>query len=141
MKNRKRARRNAFSLVELVIVIGIMATLAAIVGVNVIKHADEAKVAAAGTQMANLKTAIIGFNSKYGKVPERLDDLVTNPGNVKNWSAALDTQSIPKDPWGNDYIYESKANTNLGFEITSLGRGGLPGGEGLEADIKLSETK
>ncbi|MEN9362083.1 MAG: type secretion system protein GspG [Verrucomicrobiota bacterium] len=134
-----RSRRHAFSLVELVIVIGIMATLAAIVGVNVMKQAAVAKVGEAKAQMSQLKQGVSLFYSKHSRLPEKLDDLVINPGNVKNWVACMDNQSIPKDPWGNDYIYESKSSNNLGYEITSLGADGAPGGDELDADLKLSE--
>lgn len=46
-----------------------------------------------------------------------------------------DIPSIPKDAWGNDYLYQSPGPRGEPFVITSLGRDGRPGGEELDADI------
>jgi general secretion pathway protein G len=42
-------------------------------------------------------------------------------------------QEEPKDPWGRDYIYTVEGGS---FTITSLGKDGKPGGEGVDADIE-----
>ena len=41
---------------------------------------------------------------------------------------------MPKDPWGNPYLYLNPGN-NGEIDIYTLGRDGRPGGEGIDADI------
>ena len=48
----------------------------------------------------------------------------------------MDKGKIPKDPWGNDYIYLSPGVNNTdGFDLSSYGPDGQPGGEEESADI------
>ena len=45
---------------------------------------------------------------------------------------------VPKDAWGNEFIYTASGR---GYEIISLGADGVEGGEDVDADIKSSEIK
>ena len=42
--------------------------------------------------------------------------------------------SVPKDPWGNDYVYVSPGEHG-DFDLSSYGADGQPDGEGENADI------
>ncbi len=44
----------------------------------------------------------------------------------------------PRDSWGNEYLYQSDGKT---FEIKSLGKDGLPGGDGPNRDISSKELE
>jgi general secretion pathway protein G len=44
-------------------------------------------------------------------------------------------RTLPKDPWGNPYIYISPG-TEGDFEIISLGADGMEGGEDYNSDIR-----
>ncbi|MCM8526547.1 MAG: type II secretion system protein GspG [Lentisphaeraceae bacterium] len=66
--------------------------------------------------MDSFKHMCTYYNLITGSTPAKLDDLVTDPGNVKNWRQLID--EIPMDPWGNEYIY--KIENNL-ITITSEG--------------------
>ncbi|MCM8540327.1 MAG: type II secretion system protein GspG [Lentisphaeraceae bacterium] len=57
-------------------------------------------------QLSSFKSACICYKIATGYYPSKLDDLVTNPGNVKNWRQFL--EEVPADPWGNDYTYAVK---------------------------------
>jgi general secretion pathway protein G len=50
----------------------------------------------------------------------------------------IEGESIPKDPWEGDFVYESDGKI---FNISSLGSDGEPGGEGNDVDIFLKEKK
>ena len=52
----------------------------------------------------------------------------------KNYPANGYITKIPKDPWGNDYVYTAPGQ-KVPFEIMSLGSDGAEGGEGEAADI------
>jgi general secretion pathway protein G len=44
-------------------------------------------------------------------------------------------KTVPKDPWGNPYLYTSPGADGREYDIISYGRDGKPGGEGPDADI------
>lgn len=72
-------RKNAFTLVELLIVIGIIALLAAILlpAINTaLKKAEEAQ---ANTEVSNIATAVKAYVSEYGKFPN-------HNGNSGDWN-------------------------------------------------------
>ena len=62
-------------------------------------------------------------------------------GNIpKKWKKGgyLAKKQIPKDPWGNDYVYLSPG-VHDDFDITSYGGDGVAGGEGVNKDINSWE--
>ena len=70
-----------------------------------------------------------------------LDALVRRPGVgrlVPNWPEGgyLDKQEVPRDPWGNPYIYISPGQHSPDYDLKSLGADGLEGGDGYNADIE-----
>ena len=122
-------RQNGFTLVEMLLVLVILATLAAIVYPKVMGRSEQARVTAAQTQIANFKTALDAFevdNGYYPKGKNGLMDLVTQPRDATSWHGPY-LESITKDPWGNDYIFECPGRRNPNsYDISS---GGPPGGE------------
>ena len=138
MKN-KTIKKRQFSLLEVIIAITIVALVATIAVQNLSSSVDEANVKTTQIQMASFKSAITNFKLATGKFPNSLEDLVTNPGDSKNWRQFL--EEIPKDPWGNDYMYSLAPETFNKFEIVSYGADGQAGGEEFNADITLSKSK
>ena len=53
--------------------------------------------------------------------------------------AVYTVEPVPVDPWGNEYIYRVPGPEGRDFDIISLGADGREGGEGADADIKLSD--
>ena len=140
--------QKGFTLVELLVVIAILGVLAGTVTVAVVKHLDNAKVKAAAIDIQNyiaaLKTYYLGVGS-YPSSSDGLGALITEPASVTgtgDWSGPyLDDAMISKDPWGNDYVYQSPGADGRDFEIISYGKDGEQGGEGLNADITSSNYK
>jgi len=130
--NKRRRSSAGFTLIELMVVISIIAILATIVGYNVIGAMDDASVAQAKSQIRSFKTALLAYRLKFNRFPssaEGLGALLDNEKGIK----FLDSNSIPKDPWGNEYQYSSESARE--FRVISYGADGRPGGSGYDEDI------
>ena len=117
-------QRSGFTLVEMLLVLVILATLAAIVYPKVMGRSEQARTTAAQTQIANFKTALDAFEVDTGYYPKGhngLNDLLVQPRDVTGWHGPY-LESIPKDPWQNDYIYECPGKHNpSSYDISSAG--------------------
>ena len=127
-------KQAGFTLVEMIVVIAIIGILATLVVVRYSGQTDQAKVAAAKSQLAQIEGAVISFHSHVGRLPKSLLELVEKPSGATNWQEGgyLKGKSVPKDPWGNEYTYKV---TGRRFEIISLGADGKEGGSGVDADL------
>ena len=116
--------QHAFTLVEMLLVLVILATLAAIVYPKVMGRSEQARVTATQTQIANFKTALDAFevdNGYYPKGKSGLNDLIQQPRDATSWHGPY-LDSIPKDPWGNEYLYECPGRHNpRSYDISSQG--------------------
>ena len=143
--NKKNAEKG-FTLIEVMVVIIILGILAGIVGVKVIGHIDEAKRIQARTQIQALKTALKLYrldNGNYPSYEQGLQALVTPPevGKLpRKWREGgyLDSNNVPKDPWGNDYYYMIPG-VHGEYDIFSYGNDNEPGGDGNDADVNSWE--
>jgi len=131
-----------FTLIEIMVVIVILALLAAIVGPKIIGRTDDAKITDAKVQVKNLETALKLYKMDSGSYPateQGLQALITKPTTgviPKNFKEGgyLESKNVPKDPWGNDYIYLSPGEHG-DYDLCSYGSDGVKGGEGKSADI------
>jgi general secretion pathway protein G len=127
-----RQRHNGFTLVEMLLVLVILGVLAAIVYPKVAGRGEQARVTSTQTQIAAFKTALDAFevdNGYYPKGRNGLQDLVVKPREAVNWRGPY-LESIPKDPWQNDYIYECPGKHNVNsYDIMSMGSDGRSGTE------------
>jgi general secretion pathway protein G len=138
MKKKQHLKRRTFTLIEVVVVIVILVTLASIATPLYLNYVKKANVGAAKTQLKLLEEAITGYKLDMGSYPEGEDGLqalVTNPSDSEKWDGPYIKPAVPKDPWGNDYIYKCPGEENRPFEIISYGADGEPGGEDENADI------
>lgn len=126
---RKNTRRNAFTLVEMLLVLVILATLAAIVIPKMAGRSEQAKITAAKSQISSMELAIDSYEVDNGNFPKtgNLDVLINAPAGATNWKGPY-LKGIPLDPWNNAYIYEypGKHNPN-GYDLMSQGPDGRAG--------------
>jgi general secretion pathway protein G len=128
--NKLAQRRSAFTLVEMLLVLVILATLAAIVIPKMAGRSEQAKVTAAQSQISSLEMALDAFEVDNGYYPKTggLDDLNTQPPNTPNWKGPYLKKGVPLDPWGNAYTYEYPGKHNVnGYDIMSMGPDGRAG--------------
>jgi len=126
---------HGFSLIELLVVIGILAVIAAIVAPNLLGKADDANVNAAKVQIEQITAAIDLYRLETGRYPNDLNDLIYNPGNMSRWKGPyLRKKSLLQDPWHNDLVF-TRPGEHGPYDIYSYGSDGEPGGEGNDAEI------
>jgi general secretion pathway protein G len=150
MKNERKVpnREAGFTLIELMVVIVILGLLAGLILPRFIGESDKAKQQTARTQIAILETALKMYkldNGSYPTTEQGLKALVEPPtaGNLpKNWRKGgyLEKGKVPKDPWGNDFVYLSPGSHG-DFDLSCLGKDGEPGGEGVDKDINNWEIE
>ena len=119
------AGSSGFTLVEMLLVLVILATLAAIVLPKFTGRSEQAKQTAASSQINILSTALDAFEIDMGYYPKNadsLDELLNEPKNSKGWRGPYLKADIPEDPWGNEYIYECPGKHNdHGYDLMSMG--------------------
>jgi general secretion pathway protein G len=139
MKSKER-KRDAFTLVELMVVILIISMLAAFVAPRMFKGLGKAKSQIAKAKMAIIEDALGRFYIDCGRYPddsEGLEVLLVAPADLEEkWNGRYCKASELLDPWGNPYIYVAEGQYNPGsFDLISFGADGTEGGEGDNADI------
>ena len=129
-----------FTLIEVMVVIVILGVLAALVVPRLLSRPDEARVVAARQDLAVIGQALKLYrldNQRYPTSEQGLQSLVSKPEIAPvppNWKTGGYIERLPKDPWGNGYVY---VNPGLHGEIdiVSFGADGKSGGAGVDADI------
>lgn len=129
MKTLTRPRRRPFTMVELLLVLVILATLAAIVVPKFTGRSKQARITATATEISSIETALDAFEVDNGYYPESLEALTTAPAEAANWHGPYLKKAVVNDPWGNPYVYEFPGEHNAeGYDLTSYGPDGKAGG-------------
>jgi len=139
----QRAEAEAgFTLIEVIVVVLILGLLASIVVPRIVGRTDVAKRTAAAVTIRQLENALKLYRADNGFYPttdQGLEGLVNKPTTSPlplRYSADGYLDKVPKDPWGNDYIYLSPGIHNRDYDIESYGADGEDGGEDAFADIE-----
>lgn len=142
MRNSNSRKRYGFTLIEMIVVIAIIATLAAVVAPAVFNNVSDAKTNAARSQVEILSLALNAYrldNDNFPTTEQGLSALREKPqgGDIPpNWRGPYLARVLPADPWKRAYVYFSPGIANpTGFDLYSLGRDGQPGGSGEDADV------
>jgi general secretion pathway protein G len=125
----------AFTLVELMLVVTIIAILAALVIPKIAGKGKEAKEKAAYADIhGGIKAVLDQYELDNDTYPKSLQDLIQQPSNAKSWHGPyFDPPVLPKDPWQNPYIYYYPGKHNpTGYDLLSAGEDGK---EGTDDDI------
>ncbi len=129
----KAIGQKGFSLVEIMIAITILGLVLALVGTNVLKRLDEARVSTAQNQIRLFKTALLEYYAQEKKMPTDAEGLEA----LAEKGYLGDSEESPLDPWDNEYIYKHQGGRK--FVIISFGADGAEGGEEIDADISSAD--
>jgi general secretion pathway protein G len=131
-------RRNAFTLIELLLVMVILVVLAGVVVTRFGNRTEQARDAAAKTDIQAIDTAIEAFQvdcQRYPTNEEGLGALITAPAGVQDkWKGPyLKRNDLPVDPWNRPYNYRYPGSHNsAGYDLFSNGPDGREGGDDID---------
>ena len=142
MSSSTRRGRGGFTLLELLVVLAIIATLAGVVAPGLFRNVGDAQRTAARTQIEMFALALESYrldNGDYPTTEQGLQALRTMPSGAeppRNWRGPYLTKPVPQDPWGRSYEYRAPGRANpQSYDLYSLGKDGRPGGEQEDADV------
>ena len=142
------SRRCGFTLVEMLIVLGILVAMFALVLPRFLGSQKRAKIDLCKTQIGAFRAALERYYIDCDQFPtteQGLQALVEAPlvgAQAKNWRQGgyLEKGKVPKDPWDNDFIYISPG-AHGDYDLISRGADGEPEGEGKNKDITSWESE
>jgi general secretion pathway protein G len=132
--------KKSFTLVEILLVVVIIMVLVGMIAPNLAGRGEQARRAAAKADIeANLSVALDMYeldNGRYPTTSQGLKALIEKPAGSPvpvNWNGSyLKKKRIPKDPWGNDYVYAAPgAHNNEEYDLSSLGADGVESGDDI----------
>jgi general secretion pathway protein G len=140
-KRRRRSGRQAFTLLEILLVVGLLALLASFAIPALVGQGEKAKrqmAKAAIGPNGPLAQAIKLFKFNTGVYPEEMKYLIEKPNDeeiAEKWGEPyLEDISGLSDPWGHEFQYNAEGRHNEGkFDLWSMGPDGI---DGNEDDIK-----
>jgi general secretion pathway protein G len=137
----------AFSLVEVLVALVIIAIMGSVVALNLAGTTDEAKIQSTRAELDTLASAITLFQAQQGFLPTQrqgLQVLVQEPTREPlapryPQGGYLQSTDIPTDAWDNPYVYLTPGRDGQPYEIISYGADGIEGGSGPNADLSTSD--
>lgn len=142
---RRLARgRSGFTLIEIMVVVVIIGLLLTVVATNLTKQLGTAESVKSRADIQGLETALAQYrldNGFYPTTEQGLEALLLKPTSEPvpyawNGPYLKGQTTVPKDRWGNDYLYLSPGIHNPdSYDVWTRGQDGQDGGEGEAADI------
>ena len=127
-----------FTLVELLVVLGILALLAGFAAPQVMGYLGRARTESARVQISALTSALELYaldNGAYPATEQGLAALVQPPAGATRWAGPyLKKAQGLADPWGRPYQYVRQAPGGP-FQIFTLGADNARGGTGEAQDV------
>lgn len=117
--------RRGFTMVEIILVVMIIMTLAAVIGPRLVGRAKQAKIQATKIQMGQIKTTLGQYEVKIGSFPtteQGLEALIKCPSDVEKdeWGEKY-MDDLPKDAWKKPFQYKCPSEHGKDYDLVSSG--------------------
>lgn len=126
---RKDLKQAGMTLIEILLVIGLLGTIMTLVVSNLVNIGDDAKNDTARLGMQKIDSALQMYkihNYRFPTTEQGLNALASKPSGAKRWRGPYLEKNNLRDPWDNEYAYESDGRN---FKIISPGVDGVVGNE------------
>ena len=137
IKKRKKTNKG-MTLIEILIVVGIIITVLGFITNGLNRRSKKAKVSQAKLTLNVLSQSIDEFSSDCGFYPQTLTSLLKAPNDCEEWDGPYMKDKFLKDPWKNEIKYEYDPNRNE-YELISFGADRRPGGGKFNKDISSKD--
>lgn len=133
-------RESGFTLIEVMVVVVILGILAAVVVPKIMDNPDKARIIKAKQDIRAIESALNLYkldNFNYPATDQGLEALVSQPSGepkANNWKQGGYLAKLPKDPWGEHYLFLSPGANGV-IDIFTYGADGRNGGDGVASDI------
>ena|SRR5690606_17299684 len=142
--NKIMKSQQGMSLIEILIALTLLAIAGTFVAGRVFEQLQEGQINSAKIQIKSLSDRLKEFRRDCGFFPttdQGFDALIEKPTGGRECrryapGGYIEGGKIPRDPWDNEFIYESDGKT---FTIMTYGADGIEGGEGADADISSKD--
>ncbi|MFO0827948.1 MAG: type II secretion system major pseudopilin GspG [Phycisphaerales bacterium] len=147
MTRRQRSRRRAFTILELLIVIGILIAIMGIVLYNVMGASEKADKKITIAQIKGFEGALEMFKADMKRFPTEEEglaalwskDAIADDEEKAKWGGPYMKEPKPKDGWGHAWIYRNPSQLEgMPFDLISIGPDGQ---EGTEDDISNADSR
>ncbi|MEY4117289.1 MAG: type secretion system protein GspG [Planctomycetota bacterium] len=145
---RTKPRRRGFTILELLIVIGILLAIGSLVAVNVLGASEKADLKLARAQLQAFESAIEQFRVEMKRWPTEEEglavlwskDALANDDDKAKYGGPYLKEPKPKDTWGNVWVFRVPSTILEGqpYDIVSNGPDGQ---EGTEDDISNHDAR
>ncbi len=133
-KKNMRKAQTGFSLIEILVVMVMMATLIGLVANGIGKSKIKGQIQETKIRIGKLKNKIEEYNLDLGYYPRSLDELLNDNGDG-NWMGPYIKKRDLKDAWSESFNYSNPGQHDEEFSIVSYGYDKSPGGSQFDKDI------
>jgi general secretion pathway protein G len=138
MKISHQYTERGMTLIEILIVLAIIASIMAFLVPGVTRQLDKSKVQETKIQIGQIMNALNLYYTDCGKFPSSLDGLIKPDADCSNWGPEPYLKKAPKDAWNRPFQYSLDGNQ---YTIRSLGSDGREGGDGYAKDISSDDVQ
>lgn len=146
-RRRRAARRGGFTILELLIVIGIILAIGGIVTVNLMGMRDKADTSLTKVKIQNVGRALDNFKLDMKRYPTEEEgvavlwdkELLEDEGDAAKWAGPYLQEPSPEDTWGFEWVYRSPSEVEgVAYDLISVGPDGE---EGTDDDLSNLEGR
>ncbi len=132
--NRKLLKQNAFTLVEMIVVLVIISLLMGFLLKGIWGSSQGAKAKLTEMKMQKLRSSINQFQLMHNKLPQSLNNLTGCDGSSGGACVPVAEKDDLEDAWATPFIFQVDGS-GRNYKIKSYGADGKDGGSDTNSDI------